>query len=234
MNFTILFFLGLCIGQSLSSFRRIPFRKRSWFNKLEHFKLSLLRTRGRYEPNPDRALHMEDSPELLINYKDLYYYGNISIGTPDQNFTVVFDTGSSNLWIPSAECASNNRACQVHCTYNHSSTTYVPNREDFSIQYGTGSLSGFLSQDVVTVAGIKVRNQIFGEATEQPGEVFFNDLYDGILGMAWPAISVKQVTPVFQNMVSQNLVEKAVFGFYLNRQGNLVILPCITDSIACI
>ena len=40
---------------------------------------------------------------------------------------------------------------EVHCKYNHSSTTYVPNREDFSIQYGTGSLSGFLSQDVVTV-----------------------------------------------------------------------------------
>ena len=62
-----------------------------------------------------------------------------------------------------------------------------------------------------------VKNQMFGEATEQPGEAFVDSRFDGILGMAFPKIAVDGVPPVFHEMVIENVVAQPVFGFYLNR-----------------
>jgi hypothetical protein len=58
---------------------------------------------------------------------------------------------------------------------------------------------------------------IFSSQIQFSGPTFVDDIFDGILGMGWPAIAEDQVTPVFQNMVAQKLVAKPVFGFYLDR-----------------
>ncbi|XP_061387523.1 lysosomal aspartic protease-like [Musca vetustissima] len=158
--------------------------------------------------------------EKLFNYVDDSYYGKITIGTPGQEFLVLFDTGSSNLWVPVKPCSEYNQACENHHTYDPSaSSTYVENGESFAIQYGSGSLSGYLVEDKVTVEGLEIKKQVFAAATSEPGTTFVYAPFDGIMGMAFKAIAVDDVTPPWYNMIHQGLVRDHVFSFYLARHG---------------
>ncbi|NXI85435.1 PEPA protein, partial [Rhipidura dahli] len=163
--------------------------------------------------------------EPLENYMDDEYFGTISIGTPPQEFTVVFDTGSSNLWVPSVFCSS--PACRNHNRFNPAeSSTFLSTNDTLFIAYGTGSMSGVLGYDSVNVAGINVRNQIFGLAETEPGDFFYYTPFDGILGLAFPSIASSGATPVFDNMMMENLVDMRLFSVYLSRdsQGGSFVL----------
>lgn len=120
----------------------------------------------------------------------------ISLGSPPQNFKVVLDTGSSNLWVPSTRCSS--IACFLHSKYDASqSSTYKANGTEFKIQqvhrhddrtarpcsshiadprftprYGTGSLEGVISNDVLQIADMKLKGVDFAESTSEPGLTF--------------------------------------------------------------
>ncbi|XP_009667122.1 pepsin A [Struthio camelus] len=155
------------------------------------------------------------SSEPLENYMDTEYFGTISIGTPAQEFTVLFDTGSSNLWVPSVYCSS--EACTNHNRFNPAdSSTFEGTNDSLSIQYGTGSMTGILGYDTVDVGSISISNQIFGLSETEPGDFFYYCPFDGILGLAYPSIASSGATPVFDNMMSQDLVSQDLFSVYLS------------------
>lgn len=183
---------------------------KKYFHNLANNELYLLKGRSSNEID-----------ELLRNYMDAQYYGDISIGTPPQNFTVIFDTGSSNLWVPSKSCPFYDVACLLHHKYDSSkSNSYKSDGRKMQIQYGTGSMKGFISGDSVCVANLCAKEQLFAEATSEPGLTFIAAKFDGILGMGFPEISVLNITPVFHTMVEQKVLAEPLFAFWLDRNPN--------------
>jgi saccharopepsin len=141
-------------------------------------------------------------------------FSTIALGTPPQEFKVVLDTGSSNLLVPSSECGS--IACYLHQKYDSSaSSTYKKNGTEFGIRYGSGEVSGFISNDVLRIGDLSIKGQDFGETTNEPGLAFAFGRFDGILGLGYDTIAVNHVTPPFYNMINQKLLDEPVFAFYL-------------------
>lgn len=163
------------------------------------------------------TLHLED-------IKNSQYVGKIHVGTPPQPFDVIFDTGSSNLWIYSKECET--EACVTHRRFDDdNSSTYKALGMELSVRFGTGEIEGFLGQDDFTLGPIKVRSQSFGQIKAETGEVFLSGKFDGILGLSFPSLSPTSYKPVFDSIISQQLLTSNRFSFYYS------ILPVQQSAI---
>ncbi|KAH7513540.1 aspartic proteinase [Ziziphus jujuba] len=153
----------------------------------------------------------------LKNYLDTQYFGEIGIGSPPQTLTVVFDTGSSNLWVPSSKCIFS-LSCYFHSKYRSKlSRTYTKIGLPCKIPYGSGHISGFFSLDNVKIGDVVIKDQEFVEITRQGFLTFLATKFDGILGLGFQDIAIGQATPVWYNMVEQGHMAQQIISFWLNR-----------------
>lgn len=164
----------------------------------------------------------------LKDFMNTQYFVEVEVGTPAQTFVVVPDTGSSNLWVYSHKCYS--IPCWYHSTYNSvKSSTYQKDGQDFDITYGSGSVKGFVSKDVVTLGDTTDSAFGFGEVTSVSGMSFLASQMSGILGLGYGSISVDKL-PTFVD--ASSLSDKS-FSFYLhnNPEESFMTLPGYDESV---
>ncbi|XP_025264511.1 lysosomal aspartic protease-like [Camponotus floridanus] len=152
----------------------------------------------------------------LTNIDNVIYYGTISIGTPPQNFKVVFDTSSPYLRIFPKK--STNPVALVN--------PYRVNKNRLlKVRYLDYNATGFLSTGTVNVANLNIESQTFLEVVnisdEHILELYSNisdRKFDGLFGLdCFNIFTVGEIKPVFYTMIQQELVSSAIFSLYLNR-----------------
>lgn len=126
------------------------------------------------------------------------YFGAIGVGKPAKMFNVVFDTGSSEIWLPYYNWFP--LANNLHYSDGYSckdSNTCVPLKREFSLDYRGTKLTGETYQDVLTVYEDMAKDdahyvisphvsfqQNFLAIEDASDEQFRYKPYDGVVGLA--------------------------------------------------
>ncbi|ETO17620.1 hypothetical protein RFI_19701, partial [Reticulomyxa filosa] len=141
-----------------------------------------------------------------------FYQGPISLGTPAQDFTILFDTGSSDLWVlnKGSKCYVCDHTYTYH-KYDHSaSTTYTPNGTAFVDQYGLGTYFFFFLIHHIESGCFF----LFATSASNVG------VSDGIFGLAFRSLSADKILPPFFVLWQQGLLEENLFSMYLQSTHN--------------
>jgi hypothetical protein len=161
----------------------------------------------------------EPKEEVQVQIPNARYYATMQVGTPEQGFRVIYDSGSSDIWLPSKDCtkcgssainAKNKLDEDLSGTFERVGTDYSIGDES------TSAVIGEYVKDTVTLADtIAVESQTFALIDDFTGmgEAYARTLYDGVFGLGLTAT-------ILQNAREQEVVEKEVFAFNLSGDDN--------------
>ncbi|KAI1373745.1 hypothetical protein F4677DRAFT_455767 [Hypoxylon crocopeplum] len=112
---------------------------------------------------------------------DYSYFLQAGFGSEGKSLYMLVDTGASTTWVMGSGCTS--AACTKHNTFGpNDSKTYKDSGEDYSVEYGSGEVSGHVVSDSISIAGLEV-TMPFGVANVTSDQ-FSQFPFEGILGLS--------------------------------------------------
>jgi len=152
------------------------------------------------------------------------YWGSIRVGTPAQEFKVIFDTGSGNLILPTTKCTSD--GCARHKKYvpEQSSTSKEVTNENgegsTEITFGTGSITGDFYEDRFCIAESLCSQVRFIGSVEQSAAPFSSTPFDGILGLGFKDLSMGLNFNILDDMYQTGSLPAGQFSVFLTEDGS--------------
>jgi cathepsin D len=145
---------------------------------------------------------------------DFSYFFSVEFGSNNQSMWILFDTGGTNSWVFGTDCTVT--ACEMHNTFgSNDSTTLQTTENTFSVGYGSGTISGFLSSDTVKIANFSLELS-FGLANNASQD-FVDYPMDGILGLGRSNLSVTGPSTAMEAIAQAKLLPSNIVGISLQR-----------------
>lgn len=156
----------------------------------------------------------ENSTGINQDGKDYSYFAVAQVGSDKQEMWMLLDTGGSNTWIFSSQCTD--EPCKQHRTFAESkSDTLNMSSVSWNVGYGTGTVSGVIGDDSLSIAGLDVTMPL-GLAKEASDD-FMSYPMDGILGLS-RSNDTGYDSPTFMDVVErEGLLQSNIVGFSLSR-----------------
>ncbi|BGP17234.1 hypothetical protein JCM10213_004828 [Rhodosporidiobolus nylandii] len=174
-----------------------------------------LRKRGEGGALERRQSGMQGVVELWDFYSqplDIMIYGTVDIGTPPQQFPLLFDTGSSDLWLYAAGTGSP----QPEYDASRSSTSVTTPVVPWEIRYGRGSQTGHLNQDTVSLGGYTVNDTVFA-AADSLNSAFAAYPISGLFGLGFGTIAASGYAPWFERLLRSGQLTEQYFSLFFVR-----------------
>jgi saccharopepsin len=160
------------------------------------------------------------------------YWGKLYVGTPAKEFSVIFDTGSGNLILPSTKCTS--LACNSHQKYEQSaskssvrvgklgeSVELNPDQKrEATIKFGTGKIHGQFYQDKLCLGQDSACMNANFIGTDYESDMPFDQCsFDGIMGLGFKDLSMGEGFNMVDDIVKQSALPSNKFSVYLTDDG---------------